>query len=70
MVQRAGQIIGHICMLSSNLSQREFLFFLKALKILPLKLKSYHGFFYQINEVYILKENRDSLRKRFKSRVL
>lgn len=41
-VQR--QIIGRLCILSSSLSQREFLLFLKALEILPLKLKSYYGF--------------------------
>ena len=44
MVQRAGQIIGRLCIFSSSLSQREFLLFLKALEILPLKLKSYYGF--------------------------
>ena len=58
MVQRAGQIIGHICMLSSNLSQREFLFFLKALKILPLKLKSYHGFLSNQWSIYSKREQR------------
>ena len=45
-------------MLSSNLSQREFLFFLKASEILPLKLKSYYGFLSNQWSIYSKREQR------------